>query len=134
MIGMVIVAHGKLGKEMLTALEHVLGPQKQAKAVAIEPEDNMEELRQYLIQEVKSVDAGKGVVIFTDMFGGTPSNLAISLLSDKAVEVVAGFNLPMLVKFAQIRPQASLSQAIIDAQEAGQKYINVASKLLAANG
>jgi PTS system mannose-specific IIA component len=134
MIGLIIITHGNLGQEMLAALEHVLGPQKNAKAVAIGPHDDMEERRQLLIQEVKAVEGGQGVVIFTDMFGGTPSNLAISLLQEKGIEVIAGVNLPMLIKFSSLRQSEPLSKVITEAQEAGRKYINVASKLLAANG
>lgn len=134
MIGLIIITHGNLGQEMLAALEHVLGPQKNAKAVAIGPHDDMEERRQLLIQEVKAVEGGQGVVIFTDMFGGTPSNLAISLLQEKGIEVIAGVNLPMLIKFSSLRQSEPLSKVITEAQEAGRKYINVASKLLTANG
>jgi len=134
MIGLIIITHGNLGQEMLAALEHVLGPQRNAKAIAIGPHDDIEERRQHLLQEVKAVEGGQGVVIFTDMFGGTPSNLAISLLHEKGLEVIAGVNLPMLIKFVSLRQTDPLDKVITEAQEAGRKYINVASKLLASNG
>ena len=131
MIGMVLVTHGKLATEFLAALEHVVGPQKQTAAVCIGPEDDMEGRRQEIIQRVAEVDSGDGVVLLTDMFGGTPSNLAISLIERPNVEVVAGINLPMLIKLASARNTMPLTKAVSAAQEAGRKYINVASKLLA---
>ena len=128
---MVLVTHGKLATEFLAALEHVVGPQKQTAAVCIGPEDDMEGRRQEIIQRVADVDSGEGVVLLTDMFGGTPSNLAISLIERPNVEVVAGINLPMLIKLASARITMPLTKAVSAAQEAGRKYINVASKLLA---
>ena len=131
MIGMVLVTHGGLAREFLNALEHVVGPQKNAHIVCIGPDDDMEERRQEIIDSVKASDEGDGVVVLTDMFGGTPSNLAISVLDQGVVEVIAGINLPMLIKLAGLR-SAPLSDAVIQAQEAGRKYINVASQLLAS--
>ena len=131
MIGMVLVTHGKLATEFVAALEHVVGAQKQIAAVCIGPEDDMEGRRQEIIQRVAEVDSGEGVVLLTDMFGGTPSNLAISLIERPNVEVVAGINLPMLIKLASARTTMPLVKAVTVAQEAGRKYINVASKLLA---
>ena len=131
MIGMVLVTHGKLATEFLAALEHVVGPQKQTAAVCIGPEDDMEGRRQEIIQRVADVDSGEGVVLLTDMFGGTPSNLAISLIERPNVEVVAGIILPMLITLASARVTLPLTIAVSAAQEAGRKYINVASKLLA---
>ncbi len=130
MIGMVLVTHGDLAKELVSAMEHVVGPQEQVQAVCIGPEDDMEQRRQDILDSVAEVDAGDGTVILTDMFGGTPSNLAISIMDKTNIEVIAGVNLPMLVKLATVRATEPLSNAVVNAQEAGRKYINVASKLL----
>jgi PTS system mannose-specific IIA component len=130
MIGMVLVTHGRLATEFRAALEHVVGPQSDLATVAIGPEDDMEQRRSDIIDAVKSVDSGSGVVVLTDMFGGTPSNLAISVMNGGHVEVVAGINLPLLIKLASVREEASLEQAVIQAQDAGRKYINVASRVL----
>jgi PTS system mannose-specific IIA component len=129
---MVLVTHGRLGAEFIAALEHIVGPQKNAAAVSIGPDDDIERRRQEIIDKVAAVDDGDGVVLLTDMFGGTPSNLAISVLDRGNVEVVAGVNLPMLIKLARVRADKKLPEAVALAQEAGRKYINVASKLLAA--
>jgi PTS system mannose-specific IIA component len=131
MIGMVLVTHGRLAQEFIAALEHVVGPQKQAKAVCIGPEDDMEKRRDEILHSVAEVDDGSGVVLLTDMFGGTPSNLAISIMDNARVEVIAGVNLPMLIKLASLRQTESLRKAVAAAQEAGRKYINIASALLA---
>lgn len=131
MIGMVLVTHGRLASEFISALEHVVGPQRQIEAVCIGPDDDMERRRREILEGVRRVDDGDGVVILTDMFGGTPSNLAISVLSQGEVEVIAGVNLPMLIKLATLRKsQEPLDPAVAGAQEAGRKYINVASQLL----
>jgi PTS system mannose-specific IIA component len=131
MIGMVLVTHGRLAAEFIAALEHVVGPQTNIAAVCIGPEDDMERRRQDILRAISEVDAGKGVVLLTDMFGGTPSNLAISVMDKAKVEVIAGINLPMLIKLASLRESESLAAAVRGAQEAGRKYINVASQLLA---
>jgi PTS system mannose-specific IIA component len=131
MIGLVLVTHGRLAAEFRAALEHVVGPQPQIATVAIAPDDDIESRRQEIIEAVKKVDGGDGVVILTDMFGGTPSNLAISVMNAPNVEVVAGINLPMLVKLASVRNERSLAEAVACAQEAGRKYINIASHVLA---
>ncbi|MDE2017006.1 MAG: PTS sugar transporter subunit IIA [Hyphomicrobiales bacterium] len=131
MIGMVLVTHGNLAREFRAALEHVVGPQARCATVSIGPDDDMALRRADILAATKDVDEGAGVVIFTDMFGGTPSNLAISVMDATPVEVVCGVNLPMLIKFATARETCSLSKAIVDAQEAGRKYIVVASKVLA---
>ncbi len=131
MIGMVLVTHGRLAAEFIAALEHVVGPQTNIAAVCIGPEDDMERRRQDILRAIGEVDAGKGVVLLTDMFGGTPSNLAISVMDKAKVEVIAGINLPMLIKLASLRETESLAAAVRGAQEAGRKYINVASQLLA---
>jgi len=130
MIGMVLVAHGHLASEFRAALEHVVGPQKQIASISIGPEDDMEQRRKDIIEAVKKVDAGDGVVVLTDMFGGTPSNLAISVMNGGNIEVVAGINLPMLIKLASVRDASSLEQAVMQAQDAGRKYIYIASRVL----
>jgi PTS system mannose-specific IIA component len=130
MIGLVLVTHGRLAEEFKSALEHVVGPQLHLETVAIGPEDNMDSRRKDIQEAVDRTDTGAGVIILTDMFGGTPSNLAISLLSQGRVEVLAGLNLPMLVKLARIRKETALDKAAAMAQEAGRKYITVASQFL----
>ena len=134
MIGLVLVTHGRLAVEFRSALEHVVGPQKQIEAVTIDPDDDIEGCRKQIIEAVKKVDTGDGVAILTDMFGGTPSNLAISVMNTPNVEVVTGINLPMLVKLAKVRADTPLVQAVAHAQEAGRKYINIASRVLAGTG
>ena len=131
MIGMVVVTHGRLAEEFIAATEHVVGKQQRIKAVCIAPDDDMEKRRADILEAIKEVDTGVGVVLLTDMFGGTPSNLAISVMEPGTVEVVAGINLPMLVKLASVRDSACLADAVVQAQEAGKKYINVASRVLA---
>jgi len=131
MIGMVLVTHGRLAAEFIAALEHVVGPQRSIAAVCIGPEDDMEKRRQDILRSVEEVGDGDGVVLLTDMFGGTPSNLAISIMDKAKVEVIAGVNLPMLIKLASLRQTEPLANAVRGAQEAGRKYINVASQLLA---
>jgi len=130
MIGMVLVTHGRLAEEFIAALEHVVGEQQQIRAVCIGPDDDMEQRRQDILNSVAAVDDGAGVVVLTDMFGGTPSNLAISIMDKAKVEVIAGVNLPMLIKLASVRHNETLTHAVSAAREAGQKYINVASSLL----
>jgi PTS system mannose-specific IIA component len=131
MIGIVIITHGGLATEFRAALEHVVGPQAQLETLSIGPEDNMELRRQELIEAVRRADTGSGVVILSDMFGGTPSNLAISVMEDTGAEVLAGVNLPMLVRLASVRRDKQLAQAVDLAKEAGRKYISVASQVLA---
>lgn len=131
MIGMVLVSHGRLANEFKAAMEHVVGQQKQVATVCIGPEDDMEMRRQEIVEAIHAVDSGSGVVVLTDMFGGTPSNLAISAMNGSTVEVLAGINLPMLVKLASVRDDLGLAEAVVQAQEAGRKYINVASRVLA---
>ncbi|HUB94626.1 MAG TPA: PTS sugar transporter subunit IIA [Stellaceae bacterium] len=131
MIGMVLVTHGRLAAEFVAALEHVVGPQRNVAAVCIGPDDDMERRRQDILARVAEVDDGSGVVLLTDMFGGTPSNLAISIMDKARIEVIAGINLPMLIKLASLRQNETLANAVRGAQEAGRKYINVASQLLA---
>src|SRR5215831_9130897 len=130
MIGLVIVTHGRLAVEFRAALEHVVGPQSQIEAITIGPDDNGEQCRKNIIEAVKRVDTGDGVAILTDMFGGTPSNLAISVVSRPKVEVLAGINLPMLVKLAKVRDECPLTEAVAAAQDSGRKYITIASRVL----
>jgi PTS system mannose-specific IIA component len=130
MIGIVIVTHGNLAKEFRAALEHIVGPQDQIMTICIMPDDNMEERRSAILEAIAAVETGDGCVLLTDMFGGTPSNLAISAMEESRVEVIAGINLPMLVKLARIREESPLPEAIKLAQEAGRKYIHVASQVL----
>ena len=132
-IGMVLVTHGRLAEEFIAALEHVVGEQDGIGAVCIGPDDDMEQRRLEILENVARVDAGAGVVLLTDMFGGTPSNLAISIMDKAKVEVIAGINLPMLIKLASVRRSEQLAEAVEQAREAGRKYINVASSLLAEN-
>jgi PTS system mannose-specific IIA component len=130
MIGLVLVTHGRLADEFLSALEHVVGEQPKVETISIGPEDDMEVRRGDILQAVARADDNDGVIILTDMFGGTPSNLAISLMETGRVEVIAGVNLPMLIKLASLRTDTSLTEAVEQAQEAGRKYIHVASQLL----
>lgn len=127
MIGIVIVTHGNLAKEFITALEHVVGSQKLIEGICIHPEDDMEIRRKEIVKAIKKVDSGKGVILTTDMFGGTPSNLAISTMNNQNTEVIAGVNLPMLIKMASARNELSLAELVKKSQESGRKYINVAS-------
>lgn len=131
MIGIVLVTHGHLASEFRAALEHVVGPQSNVEAIDIGPEDDVEQCRRDIIDAVARVDSGDGVALLTDMFGGTPSNLAISVMNGPGIEVVAGINLPMLVKLARLRSELPLAEAVVRAQEAGRKYINIASRVLA---
>jgi len=130
MIGLVLVTHGRLAEEFVAATEHVVGRQANTRAVCIGADDDMEVRRKDILAAISEVDDGHGVILLTDMFGGTPSNLAISVMDQAKVEVVAGMNLPMLIKLASVRGEDNLSDAVALAQEAGRKYINVASSLL----
>lgn len=134
MIGLVLVTHGQLAKEFQSALEHVVGPQDQVDTICIGPDDDMEQRRQDILKAVESVNDGSGVVLLTDMFGGTPSNLAISVMDGTTIEVVAGVNLPMLIKLASVRGEMKLAEAVDEARKAGQKYISVASQVLSGQG
>ncbi|MBT5074439.1 MAG: PTS sugar transporter subunit IIA [Kordiimonadaceae bacterium] len=133
MIGMVVVTHGRLAEEFIAAMEHVVGPQTALQAVSIGPDDDMEQRRQDILDAVAQVDGGNGVILLTDMFGGTPSNLAISIMDSTNVEVIAGINLPMLIKLASVRNDSSMEEAVMAAQESGKKYINVASHVLSGD-
>lgn len=130
MIGLVLVTHGNLANEFVSAMQHVVGKQDNVATVCIGPEDDMEVRRNEIIKKVEDVNSGKGVVVLTDMFGGTPSNLAISIMDKATVEIIAGVNLPMLIKIASLRKEKDLKGTVEGAQEAGKKYINIASQLL----
>jgi len=130
MIGLVLVTHGRLAEEFLHAVVHVVGPQEKFATICIGADDDMEMRREDIVAAVASVDEGDGVIILTDMFGGTPSNMAISVMKEGCVEVIAGVNLPMLIKLASIRQQEPLMTALLAAQEAGRRYINVPSLIL----
>lgn len=130
MIGLVIVTHGRLAAEFVSAMEHVVGPQTRVRAVCIGPEDDMEARRREILDCAGEVDDGRGVILLTDMFGGTPSNLAISVMEQTRAEVIAGLNLPMLIKLAALRQREPLERCVAAAQEAGRKYISVASYVL----
>ena len=133
MIGMVLVTHGALAEEFRSALEHVVGAQENLATICIGPDDDMEKRREDIVDAIVNVDTGDGVALLTDMFGGTPSNLAISLLEKAKVEVVAGINLPMLIKLASIRDSVALNEAVLEARDAARKYISVASEVLAGS-
>ncbi|MDB4225412.1 PTS sugar transporter subunit IIA [Hyphomicrobiales bacterium] len=130
MIGIVIVSHGNLAAESLKILEHIVGEQKNIETISIQSNDSINERRSDLLKSIESVDTGNGVIILSDMFGGTPSNLAISALKKSKIEVIAGFNLPMLVTLASERERNTLDTAVRNAQDAGRKYITIASKVL----
>ncbi len=130
MIGLVLVTHGRLAEEFLHAVEHVVGPQDNFETVCIGAEDDMEQRRRDIVDAVGRADNGNGVIILTDMFGGTPSNLAISVMQEGKIEVIAGVNLPMLIKLSSVRTGGDIKAALREAQDAGRKYINVASQVL----
>ena len=130
MIGLVLVTHGRLAAEFVVAMEHVVGPQEAVEAICIGPDDDMEARRQDIADAIARVDRGKGVIILTDLFGGTPSNLAISLMKTENVEVIAGVNLPMLIRLAGARKDMTLSAAAKAARDAGRNYITIASEFL----
>ena len=130
MIGLVLVAHGSLADEFLSAMQYVVGPQKQIATVGLFPKDDIQKRREEILQKVHEVDDGSGVIVLTDMFGGTPSNLSISIIEQGNIEVLAGLNLPMLIKLSGLRENVSLKEAVVAAQDAGKKYITIASKFL----
>ena len=130
MIGLILVTHGKLAEEFVHAMQHVVGRQDAVATVCIGPNDDMEARRREIADAVKVVDAGNGVIILTDLFGGTPSNLAISLMEAGRIEVIAGINLPMLIRLAKARTCMSLAKATEAARDAGRNYITIASEFL----
>ncbi len=130
MIGLVLVTHGRLASEFIVAMEHVVGPQQQIAGICIGPDDDMEERRSQIAEAIRAVDGGVGVIVLTDLFGGTPSNLAISLMKSDKIEVIAGVNLPMLIRLDGARKTMDVRGAVAAAREAGRKYISVASEIL----
>ena len=134
MIGVVLVTHGNLATELVKVMEHVVGPQDQLTTITIDPDDDMEKRREDILNSVQFVGKGLGVIILTDMFGGTPSNLAISIMEQAKIDIIAGVNLPMLIKLASVRSTEHISDAVAQAREAGQKYIMVASQVLGSTG
>ena len=132
MIGLVLVTHGRLAEEFVTAMEHVVGKQERIATICIGPDDDMEERRADIAKAIAAADDGKGVIVLTDLFGGTPSNLAISLMEAGKVEVIAGINLPMLIRLGGARTTMKVTEAVAAAREAGRKYITVASEVLGA--
>lgn len=130
MIGLILVTHGNLAVEFVHAMQHVVGKQEAVETVCIGPNDDMEARRREIADKIKLVDAGQGVIVLTDLFGGTPSNLAISLMKAGSVEVIAGINLPMLIRLAKARGSMPLEKAVIAARDAGRNYITIASEFL----
>jgi PTS system mannose-specific IIA component len=130
MIGLVLVTHGRLASEFIVAMEHVVGPQERIAGICIGPDDDMDQRRKDIAQAIAGVDDGSGVIILTDLFGGTPSNLAISLMKSDKIEVIAGVNLPMLIRLEGARKTMEVRAAVAAAREAGRKYISVASEIL----
>jgi len=130
MIGLVLVTHGRLAEEFVVAMEHVVGKQEQIASICIGPEDDMEGRRADIAEAIKGVDSGRGVIVLSDLFGGTPSNLAISLMEAGRVEVIAGINLPMLIRLGSARKTMKVTEAVAAARDAGRKYITVASEVL----
>jgi PTS system mannose-specific IIA component len=130
MIGLVLVTHGLLAKEFVVAMEHVVGPQEAIQPICIGPDDDMDVRRNDIARAIEEVDRGDGVILLTDLFGGTPSNLAISLMKTGHTEVIAGVNLPMLIRLEGARRTMKVKDAVAAAREAGRKYISVASEVL----
>ena len=130
MIGLVLVTHGNLAEEFKNALEHVVGQQEAVETICIGPEDDMDRRREDIVNAVKDADQGNGVIILTDMFGGTPSNLALSNLSSNKVDVIGGVNLPMLIHLAQVRSDLTLQEAVQAASDAGKRYIRIGSQVM----
>jgi PTS system mannose-specific IIA component len=130
MIGLVLVTHGRLASEFVVAMEHVVGKQERIAPICIGPDDDMDQRRKDIAKAIAKVDDGSGVIILTDLFGGTPSNLAISLMKSDKIEVIAGVNLPMLIRLEGARKTMDVRAAVAAAREAGRKYISVASEIL----
>jgi PTS system mannose-specific IIA component len=130
MIGLVIITHGELAKSFVLSLELIAGPQQNIEVICIKPDDDMDQQRSNILKAIKTVDQNKGVILLTDLFGGTPSNLALSILGLENIEVIGGVNLPMLLKLISLRSKSTLREAVEQAQEAARKHIHVASSLL----
>lgn len=134
MIGIVLVSHGKLGQEFIKIAEHIMGPQENIMSISMEADEDPDKKRTEILDAIKKSDTGNGCVVLTDMFGGTPSNLAISLMEHAKIEVIAGFNLPLLIKLLSVRKSKPLHHAVVDAAEAGKKYIHIATHILTPPG
>ena len=132
MFGIVLVSHGAIGREMLAAVNQIVGAQAQAKAISIAPDDDMDQCRQEILDSIKEVNTGDGVVLLTDMFGGTPSNLALAAMPKTSAVVLAGINLPTLIKLVSMRGNVSLLDAVSEAAAAGRKYIQLVTENMAA--
>lgn len=130
MIGLVLVTHGRLAEEFVVAMEHVVGTQERIAPICIGPEDDMEGRRADIAEAIRRVDEGQGVIVLSDLFGGTPSNLAISLMEAGRIEVIAGINLPMLIRLGSARKMMKVTDAVAAARDAGRKYITIASEVL----
>jgi PTS system mannose-specific IIA component len=130
LVGVVVVTHGQLATELVNAAEMIVGELSGFVAVSIGWHDDVETAREAIAAAIRRVARPAGVIVLTDMFGGTPCNLAISLLQEDKIEVLAGLNLPMLVKLARIRKDSPLAVAVEKGQEAGRKYITIASRIL----
>ena len=130
MIGLVLVTHGRLAEEFVVAMEHVVGQQERIESISIGPDDDMESRRADIAEAIARVDEGRGVIVLSDLFGGTPSNLAISLMEAGRIEVIAGINLPMLIRLGSARKAMKVTEAVAAARDAGRKYITVASEVL----
>ncbi|NBT85411.1 MAG: PTS sugar transporter subunit IIA [Alphaproteobacteria bacterium] len=130
MIGLVIITHGELAKSFVLSLELIAGPQQNIETICIKPDDDMDQQRTNILKAIKTVDQNKGVILLTDLFGGTPSNLALSILGLENIEVIGGVNLPMLLKLIALRSKLTLQEAVEQAQEAARKHIHIASSLL----
>lgn len=130
MIGLVLVTHGRLAEEFVVAMEHVVGKQERIESICIGPDDDMESRRADIAEAIRNVDEGRGVIVLSDLFGGTPSNLAISLMEAGRIEVIAGINLPMLIRLGSARKAMKVTEAVAAARDAGRKYITVASEVL----
>lgn len=131
MIGIVVVSHGRLAHELVAAAEHVVGRLWRVRAVSIDSDDDLDQKRDQILAAVKACDDGQGVIVLTDMFGGTPSNLVLSIRGNVPMEIVSGANLPMLIKLAEVRELLSLDESAHAAADGGRKYVTIASELLA---
>jgi PTS system mannose-specific IIA component len=133
MVGIVIVTHLRLGEELLAVAELIVGKLKQFDAVSIDPSEGVEEIREKISASIRKVDRGEGILILTDMFGGTPSNISLSFLEESKIEVITGVNLPMLLKLSTYEGEGDLVELAQFIKTYGQKNINLASEILKKN-
>jgi PTS system mannose-specific IIA component len=134
MIGVLIVCHCGLAQEFLKTLELIIGPVERFHAISIDPQRDVESIRSEISSALKKVDTGEGALVLTDMFGGTPSNISLSFLDEKKVEVISGVNLPMLIKLASFREGKNLEELASFIKAYGQKNISIASEILRSRG